>query len=479
MSANIRLPNITGKTVEEQAQQMKSYLTQLAGELNWALNTMSEATGGMGSSLPYRSVNTGASGSDVQKQAEEILKNFNDMKGLIIKSADIVDAYYEEINTKLSGLYVAQSEYGTFVEQTTSVLTQNSTGISQNYTNLQLVTGRVATAEEDIISNKEELTGIIEQTAQSLQETIDQVEEDLGKTIDDTDAALREVIDQTEQSLQKAIDDQDKALRETISQVDADLQQVVTETEGRLAGTVAKTEEDLQKTINQAKQDMLDDIDSAEQRMTENIGAVQQNLTTDIASTKENLEGSIANTKEVVDKNIASAKDDLGQSIANTKSDLQSGIDKAKEELSDSIKDTEDSLVGKISDTKDDLERSISDAEERLKDLLESSNTILVEVFAHINSGLLYYDDNGIPIYGLEIGQRNLVNGQEVFNQYARFTASKLTFYDQNGIEVAYISDKKLHITHVEITGSLTIGGFVDTVMASNKGVVTKWIGGG
>ena len=102
---------------------------------------------------------------------------------------------------------------------------------------------------------------------------------------------------------------------------------------------------------------------------------------------------------------------------------------------------------------------------------------LLIEVNAHIKSGLLYYADDGSPVYGLEIGQRTEKDGVETFNRYARFTANKLTFYDQNDNEVAYISDYKLYITNVEITGSLTQGNFVDTVLADGS-VVTKWMGG-
>lgn len=102
----------------------------------------------------------------------------------------------------------------------------------------------------------------------------------------------------------------------------------------------------------------------------------------------------------------------------------------------------------------------------------------LIETNAYINSGLLYYDDDGAPVYGLEIGQRNEIDGVEVFNKYARFTSEKLAFYDRNDNEVAYISDKKLYITHVEVTGTFTQGGFVDKVL-SDLSVVTKWIGGG
>jgi hypothetical protein len=108
-------------------------------------------------------------------------------------------------------------------------------------------------------------------------------------------------------------------------------------------------------------------------------------------------------------------------------------------------------------------------------DTLEQS---VIETNAHINSGLLYYDDAGVPVYGLEIGQRNEIDGEEVFNKYARFTSDKLAFYDQNGNEVAYISDRKLYITHVQITGSLLQGGFKKLSLA-NGGTVTKWVGTG
>lgn len=104
---------------------------------------------------------------------------------------------------------------------------------------------------------------------------------------------------------------------------------------------------------------------------------------------------------------------------------------------------------------------------------IESLEYSLIEVNAHIYSGLLYYDENDTPVYGLEIGQKNKIGDKEIFNKYARFTSEKLSFYDSNGNEVAYISDKKLYITHIEVTGSYKIGGFVDTVL-SDGSVVTK-----
>lgn len=97
----------------------------------------------------------------------------------------------------------------------------------------------------------------------------------------------------------------------------------------------------------------------------------------------------------------------------------------------------------------------------------------LIEVNAHIRSGILYYDAEGVPIYGLEIGQKNTIDGEEVFNKFARFTSDRLSFYDKNNTEVAYISDYKLYITNAQITGTLTLGRYeLDT----SNGLAFKWV---
>ena len=101
---------------------------------------------------------------------------------------------------------------------------------------------------------------------------------------------------------------------------------------------------------------------------------------------------------------------------------------------------------------------------QQITSALEEVKHTLIEVNAYMKSGLLAYDDNGVPIYGLEVGQRNTVDGEEVFNKYARFTANRLSFYDQNDSEVAYMSDYKFYITNGEITGTLKLGAFlIDT----------------
>ena len=247
MSIEIRLPNITGLTEREQLSQIKSYLMQLAQQLQWALDTVSSSSSQNTAVQQVSSrVDASALPSGVAAQT-----TFNALKPLIIKSADIVNAYYEEINRRLDGEYVARSDFGEYRENTSQQISETSTEVERLFTNVQ---------------------------------------------------------------------------------------QIIT------------------------------DIDT-----------------------------------------------------------------------------------------------------------LEYS---LIETQAHIRSGLLYSDDSGVPIYGLEVGQKNVIDGEEVFNKYARFTSDRLSFYDQNDSEVAYISDSKLYIENVEVLSSIKVGGLKQIVLA-NGDVVEKWVGRG
>ena len=134
-----------------------------------------------------------------------------------------------------------------------------------------------------------------------------------------------------------------------------------------------------------------------------------------------------------------------------------------------------------IEQTEQEISKSSTDTEQIFTDIqqictdIENLTFTLAEVNAHIKSGLLYYNE-GLPVYGLEIGQKNTIDGEEVFNKFARFTSDRLSFYDQNDTEIAYISDYKLYITNAEVTGTLKLGGYlIDTT----KGLSFKWVGRG
>lgn len=121
------------------------------------------------------------------------------------------------------------------------------------------------------------------------------------------------------------------------------------------------------------------------------------------------------------------------------------------------------------------IEQVFTNLQAIVTDVAALEHTV-VSANAYINAGLLYYTDSGVPVYGLEIGQRNRLDGVEVFHKYARFTADKLSFYDSNNNEVAYVSDRKLHITAVEVKGQLILGGLTDIVQPDGT-IVTKWQG--
>lgn len=295
MGIDIRLPNITASTEREQLVQMKSYLFQLAEQLQWALQNVDTSNNTVAVTPTPKSL---PSSSQTTASPEA---TFGSIKALIIKSADIVNAYYDEINTRLEGVYVAESDFGTFQQLVTNDITSNATNTNNAFTNIQ---------------------------------------------------------------------------------------------------------------------------------------AIQSHIDT--------ISGTVEDVKTGIDNNLKTLNAEIDG--------LDSALDEAKENIDSEIED--------------------------LKKGIENVELSLIEVNANIKTGLLYYDENEIPVYGLEVGQKTIVDGEEVFNKFARFTANRLSFYDQNGSEVAYISDYKLYICNVEITSSLTIGGYIDTVTASG-GVITKWVGRG
>ena len=234
MSFDLKLPNITATSVDGKVEQVRAYLYQLTEQLKWALNSIDSAG--------VKALQQGTKSNGKELTEQEAQATFGSIKSLIIKSADIVEAYSEEIKERLVGEYVAKSEFGTYKENTEKTTIETSKGI------------------EDLYKSVQEITGVINQ---------------------------------------------------------------------------------------------------------------------------------------------------------------------------------------------------------------------FIEVNARIRSGILDYDENEVPIYGLEIGQINEIDGVEVFNKYARFTSDRLSFFDKNDIEVAYISDYKLYITNAHIAGTLTLGRFeFDT----SDGLAIKWV---
>jgi hypothetical protein len=145
MSIDIRLPNITATDEAGQLAQMRSYLYQFAEQLQWALNTIE---GGTGSEQIVLKNSVGEIVSSVDEA--KAYDTFNSIKDLIIKSADVVEAYTETISQKLKGTYVAQSDFGNFKEDTEAELSATPKYVEGKFVTTETIDGGTVEREYDL-----------------------------------------------------------------------------------------------------------------------------------------------------------------------------------------------------------------------------------------------------------------------------------------------------------------------------------------
>lgn len=129
-----RLPAITPGKPEETLRQLQKYLFQLVQEMNANQQSMQ---------LAQRNTQL-ATQNAVKAMQKTPKETFLSIRDLIIKSADIVEAYQEKMEISLDGRYVAQSDFGTYAEQTSARMEANSQGITQVYQNQRTLETSVA-----------------------------------------------------------------------------------------------------------------------------------------------------------------------------------------------------------------------------------------------------------------------------------------------------------------------------------------------
>lgn len=139
----IRLPQITSGTPQQQLAQIQSYLYQLVQDLEYSFSVSEQRIDIVKSEIPK---------SSGEKTPEEIEKSFSEIKALIIKSADIVEAYSEKIIglIDLSGKYVAQSDFGTYMEETNQRLDVMDDGMISTSTKISTIDGNI----QDIVKEQ-------------------------------------------------------------------------------------------------------------------------------------------------------------------------------------------------------------------------------------------------------------------------------------------------------------------------------------
>lgn len=162
---NLRYPNLSAGSADGQLRQLISYLHQLVDELNMNYQQQEAVSAQISTEVKRTAAN-------VPKSPTE---SFNNIKGLIINSADIVERYGEKIETSLSGRYVAVSDFGTYTEDQLVQLGLSADSLRSTMQNVQTISG-------DVDLMRQELSRV-EQKANAVEIRIGAVESDGVKSV--------------------------------------------------------------------------------------------------------------------------------------------------------------------------------------------------------------------------------------------------------------------------------------------------------
>lgn len=124
-SLTLAYPSIAGKTTQEQLESMRRYLCSVTEQLNLADWSAQATLQEISQAIDADSL------SEAEKKTT--LSGYAALKSLIIKTADFAAANSETWGTKLSGSYVAISDFGKYLEKTQLTIEGNSVGIKQLY----------------------------------------------------------------------------------------------------------------------------------------------------------------------------------------------------------------------------------------------------------------------------------------------------------------------------------------------------------
>lgn len=384
MKVDLIQPPMSGLNDKETLMQMRSYLFQLREQLLWAFENV-EATGsGSGGGGSSHLVQTTQKNEIILPSAADAEITFAAIKPLIIKSADIVDAYYTEIEKKISEAYVAESDFGSYVSETIKTLTETSERVLENYESIQAV----------VTDTKAQFTA-------------------------------------NEESFRAALEDESAAVTDKINEV---------------AQSVVAASSSLQGGINEVNQR----VEAAE-------GVSEQ-----IANDLETLSGSIdlvRGSLQETDKRISDQIEGIVGAQGSINS-LRAQLESEKTQKDKTIEEINTRLA-KFGTTYGEVSNE------------NESYAIIIKSGGYVKSGKIYDADNGIPVYGIEIGQTVEVNGKTEYHGFARFISGEISFFDENKIKAAWLSKRRLHAEEVEATKKQQIGGFVDIVDALTGDVTT------
>lgn len=131
----IRPPQLTAGSAQEQLRQMQRYLTSLSQQMQFAFDALEGGTTGK---LVY------------QAPAQEQQQTLSQLKSLILKSAQVTQVLEERVGKRLEGKYVAVSQFGTYCQETSQTIEANSRQLKQTFQSVQQLESAVAGLDSSI-----------------------------------------------------------------------------------------------------------------------------------------------------------------------------------------------------------------------------------------------------------------------------------------------------------------------------------------
>ena len=172
--------------------------------------------------------------------------------------------------------------------------------------------------------------------------------------------------------------------------------------------------------------------------------------------------------------------DDLRSLIINTAGVIRKEMDVVESELnsryvaiSDQWGTYQETIQTTITETAEAVVRDFDyDAK------IEGLQAYIRSTEGYIKQGFIDYDAEGNPILGIAIGQNLQYTDEETgrlnAEQSCAFYTSEKVSFRINGQEVAYVSNAKLYIHDMEVTGTVILN---DWLLSTANGFVIKYVG--
>lgn len=140
MAVNIPAPPADATKSLETAY---NYLFQLHEQLNYALSHISSEQIMMDNTTQIVSGSSQTAIPQNQTETQKRQQEFDNLRGIIVKTAKVIRSEMDAIVQTLERDYVAESEFGTYKDQTTLKLEALADGITQNYNSVNELTSDV------------------------------------------------------------------------------------------------------------------------------------------------------------------------------------------------------------------------------------------------------------------------------------------------------------------------------------------------